>query len=276
MTIQSQMQEAGHCVSISRLCRWFGLARSTFYYRPSTPNSPKMDESLVLALKRLIDAEPSYGVRRLTVKVRQSLGFPVNRKKVHRIVKLNGWQAIKRSKGKRPRVQGWVSRAEHSNQRWAVDVTHIFCGRDGWCHLPAVLDCCDRELVGWRLSKSGRANVAAAALEDGLRQRNIAKAQQLVLRSDNGLVFGSKAFTQVANQYGVRQEYITPYTPEQNGMIERFFRTLKEECVWRHRFESIDHAFEMIAEWIDKYNTTRPHSALGYQSPKEHRSKLAA
>jgi len=270
------MQEEGKRISLVRLCRWFGLSRSTLYYRPPTPKPPRMDESLVQELKRWIDEEPSYGVRRLTVKARQSLGFPVNRKKVHRIVKLNGWQAIKRSKGNRPRVKGWVSRAECSNQRWSVDVTHVFCGRDGWCHLPGVIDCADRELVGWRLSKSGKANVAAAALEDGLRQRQITKAHQLTLRSDNGLVFGSKAFTQVANRFGVKQEYITPYTPEQNGMIERFFRTLKEECVWRHRFENIDHAFEVIAEWIDKYNTARPHSALGYQSPKEYQTKLAA
>jgi len=235
-----------------------------------------MDSQLVLELKRLIDEEPSYGVRRLTVMARRNLGIAVNRKKVHRIVKLNGWQAIKRSKGKRPRVKGWISRTEYPDHRWSMDVTHIFCGRDGWCHLPGVIDCSDRELVGWRLSKSGKAKVAAAALEDGLRQRRITKNHQLKLRSDNGLVFGSKVFTQVINKHGIKQEYITPYTPEQNGLIERFFRTLKEECVWLHRFENIDQAFKVIAEWIDKYNQTRPHSALRYQSPKEYRNKLAA
>jgi putative transposase len=230
----------------------------------------------VSELKRVIDEEPTYGVRRLTAMVRRSLGIPVNRKKVHRIVKLNGWQAVKRSKGKRPRVKGWVSRAQHPDQRWAVDVTHIFCGNDGWCHMPGVMDCSDRELVGWRLSKSGKAKVAAAALEDALRQRGITKRHKLDLRSDNGLVFGSKAFTEVTNKYGVGQEYITPYTPEQNGMIERFFRTLKEECIWQHRFESIDHAFEVIAEWIDKYNNTRPPLGAGLSQPKEYREKLAA
>ena len=270
------MQEEGRLVSVSKLCRWFEFPRSTFYYRPPSPKSPKMDTELVLELKRVIDEEPTYGVRRLTAMVRRGLGIPVNRKKVHRIVKLNHWQAIKRSKGKRPRVKGWISRAQHPNQRWAIDVTHIFCGRDGWCHLPGVIDCSDREIVGWRLSKSGKAKVAAAALEDGLRQRRITKHHKLDLRSDNGLVFGSKVFTRVANHHGVKQEYITPYTPQQNGMIERFFRTLKEECVWLHRFESMDHAFEVIADWIDKYNQTRPHSALGYLSPKEHRIKLAA
>jgi len=59
-------------------------------------------------------------------------------------------------------------------------------------------------------------------------------------RSDNGLVFGAKVFVKVVRRYGLDQEYITPYSPEQNGMIERFFRTLKEECLWHHRFQSRD------------------------------------
>ena len=70
------------------------------------------------------------------------------------------------------------------------------------------------------------------------------------------------------------QEYITPYTPEQNGMIERFFLTLKQECVWLHRFESRDHAFRVVADWLDRYHADRPHSALGYLTPKEYREKL--
>jgi putative transposase len=134
-----------------------------------------------------------------------------------------------------------------------------------------------RTIVGWRLSRSGVANVAAAALEEALRSRRINLAGPVpVLRSDNGLVFGAKVFVKVARRYGVEQEYITPYTPQQNGMIERFFLTLKQECVWLHRFESRDHAFRVVAEWLDRYDAERPHSALGYQTPKEYRERLAA
>ena len=68
------------------------------------------------------------------------------------------------------------------------------------------------------------------------------------MRRDTGLVFGAKAFVTVARRYGLTQEYITPYTPQQNGMIERFFLTLKQECVWRHRFESRDPAFRVVAD----------------------------
>ena len=88
--------------------------------------------------------------------------------------------------------------------------------------------------------------------------------------------FGAKPFVKVVRRYGLDQEYITPYTPEQNGMIERFFGSLKSECVWLHRFRDRDHAFREIATWIDHYHDERPHSALGYLTPKAYREKLAA
>ena len=102
------------------------------------------------------------------------------------------------------------------------------------------------------------------------------EANGLTLRSDNGLVFGAKAFVKVVRRYGLEQEYITPYCPEQNGIIERFFGTLKAECVWQQRFEDRDHAFRVIAGWMDRYHEERPHQALGYLTPREYRERLAA
>jgi len=72
------------------------------------------------------------------------------------------------------------------------------------------------------------------------------------------LVFTSRSYTALVKSYGLKQEFITPYTPEQNGLIERAIRTIKEQCVHRQRFESIQHASRVISEWIRFYN---PHSA---------------
>ncbi len=274
------MHEEGKPVSIAQLCRWFGVPRSTFYYRPpadAVPTPPVVDRALEAKIRAIIDEEPAAGLRMITARIRRAADAPVNKKKIHRILKLNQWQCQRRPQGHRPRAQGWVSRASRPNERWAIDTTHLFCGRDGWCHLTAIIDCYDRAIVGWRLARSGIADVAAAALEEALRSRRIdLTTPDLVLRSDNGLVFGAKAFVRVARRYGLTQEYITPYTPQQNGMIERFFLTLKQECVWLHRFESRDHAFRVVAEWLDRYDTDRPHSALGYRTPKEYREQVAA
>ncbi len=79
--------------------------------------------------------------------------------------------------------------------------------------------------------------------------------------------------TAKSKDYRLKQEFITPSTPEQNGLIERFFRTLKEECVWQHNFASFPDARREVLAWIDWYNTRPPHSALGYLSPVEFRAQ---
>jgi len=82
-----------------------------------------------------------------------------------------------------------------------------------------------------------------------------------VARSDNGLIFQSRRFRAALRDYRLRQEFITPYTPEQNGMIERFFRSLKEECVWQHLFQYFAEARRTIRDWIPRYNEERPNRA---------------
>ena len=74
----------------------------------------------------------------------------------------------------------------------------------------------------------------------------------------------------------LRQEFITPYTSAQNGMIERFFRSLKEECVWLNRFGNFHQAKRSVARWIRWYNEGRPHQSLGYLSPHEYRAQQLA
>ena len=94
-----------------------------------------------------------------------------------------------------------------------------------------------------------------------------------VLRSDNGLIFQSRRFRQACQDYRLQQEFITPYTPEQNGVIERFFRSLKEECIWQHVFQTCEETRRVIRDWLRWYNEERPHQALGYRSLVQYRAQ---
>jgi putative transposase len=112
--------------------------------------------------------------------------------------------------------------------------------------------------------------MATAALEQALIARLgslVRVDQSFLLRSDNGLVFASRGYTRIVRSYGLRQEFITPHCPQQNGMIERVIRTLKEQFVHRHRFEIQQPVSRLIGEWIRFYNTRRPHQALGMKTP---------
>jgi putative transposase len=157
-----------------------------------------------------------------------------------------------------------------------MDLTHVLCGTDGWAHFVGVIDCHDRELVGWEFALRGRAKEAERAIEEACIKRFGTLRPQgraPVVRSDNGLIFQSRRFRSACRDYRLRQEFITPYTPEQNGIIEQFFRSLKEECVWQHRFENFAQAKKAIGQWIEWYNTGRPHQSLGYNSPLEYRAQ---
>lgn len=214
---------------------------------------PVVDEVLAKRIYDLIQQYPAFGWRKIWALLRFREGVVVDKKKVHRIMKLKGWLMNQWVKTPRPRVKVSRSVASKSNERWAVDMTHINCGVDGWGHLVAVIDCYDRQSIGYEFALRGRSHEAQRALEEACLKRfgTLYPSQPgPVLRSDNGL-----------------------NTPLQNGMIERFFRSLKEECAWLFNFESFKQARRKISEWLQWYNEERPHQALKYRSPNQFREQ---
>ena len=103
--------------------------------------------------------------------LRYSEGRLVNRKKIYRLMKIKGWMLHQRSGTPKPRVQNLRSRAGASNERPAMDLTHIYCGADRWGHLAAVIDCHDREVLGYEFAVRGRAKEAERAREAGCLKR---------------------------------------------------------------------------------------------------------
>ena len=272
------MRAARPDVSERHSCRVLGVSRAGLH-RLGTPCARQrvVDPPWTERLHQLIQQHPTFGYRRLWVLLRFRDGLVVNRKAVYRILSQKRWFVHQRTSTPRPRVRGWVSQASRSNERWAMDVTHIPCGHDGWAHLAAVIDCHDRELIGYEFALRSGAKEAERAVEAACLARfgTLRPVGAPALRSDTGLIFQSRRFRQACRDYRLQQEFITPYTPEQNGMIERFFRSLKEECVWQHTFQTFEEARRIIRDWVEWYNQERPHQALGYRSPVQYRAQQA-
>ena len=163
-TIRQGLKADGIHVSLSKLCHWFAVPRRTVYYRP-TKAVPKVDARFAAPIKTMIEENPSFGYRT----VAHLLDF--NKNTVQRIFQLKGWQVKKRPVGFRPRVQALPSVAQAPNERWATDLCRIWAGRDQWTTLALVIDCHTRELLGWHLSRSGKAKTAESALEQALIAR---------------------------------------------------------------------------------------------------------
>lgn len=122
-SIQQGLREGGHEVSMAKLCRWFGVARLTVYFKPRQA-APKLQDRFVTPVKALIEQEPSFGYRT----VASLLGL--TRNAVQRVFQLKGWQVRKRPIGHRPRIEALPSVAQEPNQRWATDLCRLWGGRD--------------------------------------------------------------------------------------------------------------------------------------------------
>ncbi len=173
LSVQQGLKDEGVSVPMTKLCQWFGVARRTTYYKP-TRSPAKVNPELAEPIKEMIEAEPSFGYRTVAA----LLGM--NKNTVQRIFQLKGWQVRKRALGQRPRIAAKVSRAEKPDQRWATDLCRVWGGKDGWLSLALVIDCSTRQLLGWHLSRTGKASTASAALEQALITADIA----LVKRED--------------------------------------------------------------------------------------------
>jgi putative transposase len=187
-TLHEGLLADGIAVPLTKLCAWFGVPRRTVYYKP-TKAAPKVDPRFAEPIKAMIEKEPSFGYRT----VAWLLGF--NKNTVQRIFQIKGWQVRKRPIGMRPRIEAVPSVAAAPNERWSTDLCRVWAGRDGWTTLALVIDCHTRELLGWHLSRSGKATTAASALEHALINRfgTLGKVtREFLLRSDNGVRHGPR------------------------------------------------------------------------------------
>jgi putative transposase len=229
----------------------------------------KQDEQLVNTIKELIRQYPQYGYRKIYAVVRFRMGIKVYRNKVYDIMKAQKLllPASTRNRTLFRGVKMSVNlEAQRPNQLWGIDMTQIWCGCDGWGYLHGVIDHFDKTLVGYHYSTSCKAMGAVMAISEAVSRRPV---RELELRSDNGCHYGSKVFREELTRLGINHTRTMVNTPKGNAVIERFFRSLKQECVWLHRFENFEQSKEVIDKWIKQYNEERPHQSLNYATPAE-------
>lgn len=272
--------------SLSLLCQTLGMSRAGFYKRQGRPRAAQLpsrqqryDEGLAQRIRSVLDREESFGYRRAWAWLRFKEGLRINPQAVHRMMQLKGWQCrLWHRPVQRPHPT-WAKRStvDQPDRLWATDATKIWCGREGWATLVGVLDAGSRECVGYRFAQEGRAREAVDALEQGVIHRDgsfTTLPPDLHLRHDNGSIFLAQHFVTTTRRLGLTQEFIPRRSPEYNGAVERFFRTLKQECVWLHQCASFEEAESIILAWIEHYNAERQHSALGYLSPRTWREQF--
>ncbi|MGI0131190.1 MAG: IS3 family transposase, partial [Thermoplasmata archaeon] len=228
------MRERG-VSSLSRAARYAGLARQGLYYRPHThPRRivrPDEDRARA-AVRRLALDYVTYGHRRVWAMLRRD-GWTINRKRVHRLMRVEG--LLRPAHFPRPRLPSTGAlEADRPNQKWYTDLTYVDTTDRGPCPLTSILDGCTREILSWSfLPNCGATEAVDVVLAAVTREfPRTLRADGVVLRSDAGSQFIAHRFRESMKALGIQLEAIRKKRPEDNGMIESYHGHLKMDYLW--------------------------------------------
>ena len=267
--------------AVTMMCELLSVSRSGLNAaRGREPSKRSCSDELVLKQIRQGQRKHRgrYGRRRMTSEVGQAMGYPVNHKRVGRLMREHGLQSHKR---RRFRVVTTDSKHAHPvalnvlerdfetaapNRKWLADMTYVPTD-EGWLYLALVLDLYGRKLVGWAMSATMPQELTLAALDVALGWRN--PDAGLVHHSDRGSQYAANDYRNKLEARGITVSMSRKGDCWDNAPMESVNGTLKVECVHDEHFETRAQAQQAIVEYIGYYNTERRHSSLGNVTPAE-------
>ena len=253
-------------MSVRRQCELLGLSRSSLYYEPAAESAEN------LRLMRRIDQEytahPFLGSRRLTKWLIEQ-GEEVNRKRVQRLMRLMGLEAIYpkpklSAAGRGHRIYPYLLRnvsIERTDQVWSTDITYVplACG---FMYLAAIIDWFSRYVLAWRLSNTLDGSFCLGMLEEAL-----SRGRPEVFNTDQGVQFTATAWTGRLESVGVAVSMDGKGRCLDNVFVERLWRSVKYEEVYLHRYEVVPQLVSGLERYFAYYNEGRLHQSLDYQTP---------
>jgi putative transposase len=255
-----------YAFSERRACGLVRVAVSTYRYE-----TRRSDEPLRTRLVQLAREKPRFGYRRLHVLLGRS-GEHVNHKRLHRIYREAGLMIRRKKRKHCVRVGQPLRVSTAANQEWALDFAHdaVACGRA--IRVLSVVDAYTRECLALEVDTSFASRRVTRVLEAIAAERG----QPQAIRCDNGPELTSRHFLAWCVERQIELVHIQPGKPTQNAHVESFHGRLREECLAVSWFQNLFDARRKIAAWRKEYNEERPHSSLGYQTPKEFATAQAA
>ncbi len=250
-------------LSVARQCELLGLPRSTWYYEPLGETTEN------LKLMRAIDEQylktPFYGSRKM------SEVFGVNRKRIQRLMRLMGIEAIypkhrTTCPGAGHKIYPYLLRNVaiiRPNQVWSTDITYLPM-QQGFLYLVAVMDWYSRFVLSWRLSNTLTIDFCLEALDEALSTK-----QPEIFNSDQGSQFTATEFTNRLSTRGVSISMDGRGRALDNVFVERLWRTVKYEEVYLKDYGDGWEAKASLTAYFEFYCHERIHQALGYRTPAD-------
>lgn len=263
-------------LSVRTQCELLSVSRSSLDYVPAE----EAKENVLI--KRLMDEiylrDPCLGSRRLVTILERDHGLLVNRKRIQRLRREMGIEAIyckPRTSivDKANRIYPYLLRdlaVTRADQVWCTDITYIPMPR-GSAYLCAVMDWHTRCVLGWAVSNTMDVSLCLLALE---RARVFAGCVPEIFNTDQGSQFTSEEWTSKLKEWGVKISMDGRGRWMDNVFIERLWRSIKYEEIYLREYATVDELERGVERWMTQYNTWRPHQELGNSTPNaEYRPK---
>lgn len=256
-------------ISIRRQCELLGLSRASYYYQPAQIS--ELNQKLMNMIDEQYTETPFYGWRRMTTHLRRDKKQAVNGKRVRRLMRLMGLQAIF------PGPKAKTSADEHKfypyllrnvpilrqNQVWSTDITYIRM-TTGFMYLTAVIDWYSRYVLAWQLSNTLDNTFCLVALEQALAQ-----AKPEIFNTDQGVQFTAHNFTGRLKRDNIQISMDGRGRALDNVFVERLWRSVKYEHVYLYEHSTVVDLHAGLSDYFDFYNHRRFHQSLDDRTPAE-------
>ncbi|CAN7747716.1 IS3 family transposase [Ensifer adhaerens] len=265
------------------VCETLGVARSNIAARATGSLSrargrpPLPDRELVEDIKAIIADMPTYGYRRVHAILRRNArkdgrSWP-NAKRVYRVMKLHNLLLVRHTGAADDRLHDGQVAVERSNIRWCSDGFEIGCDNKEKVRVAFALDCCDREAIAHVATTEGIKSqdvqdLVITAVENRFGRINML-SEPIEWLTDNGSCFIARDTASLLRDIGMEPCTTPVRSPQSNGMAEAFVKTFKRDYVSVNPTPDAETVMAQLPFWFEHYNNLHPHSALGYQSPRE-------
>lgn len=251
-----------HQLSITRACKVVQLPKSMFYYKSS-----KDDTIVIDKLKELAEKKPREGQDKYYLRIREE-GLKWNYKRVRRVYLMLGLNHRRRMKKRIPaRIKMPLNQQENKNQMWSMDFMSDVLQNQRKFRVLNIIDDFNRKALCIEAAYSMPSAFVINELEKAIEENGIPAK----IRVDNGPEFCSREFTEWCISKGITIQYTQPGKPMQNGYIERFNRTYRQDILDACLFKDLRQVSELTEEWMDDYNNHRPHESLGGKPPVKYK-----
>lgn len=265
----------------TRQCELLDISRSTTYYKVKPLSVDKL--SILNRIDEIYTDNPEFGYRYIYHQLLED-GFSIGRDRVLKYMRMMEIEAIYPHKKKSTSIkdnehkvysylldQYWTKsrttktvHVPNVNEVWSGDITYIRT-HSGFMYMAAIIDWHSKAILSYKLSNSIDATLVADVLKDALNKYNAPK----IFNSDQGSQYTSHDHIQILKDNNIQISMNGKGRSIDNIVIERFFRTIKYNCIFINDFKNIKELKIGIDNYLQKYNYQRFHSGIGYKKPMD-------